>query len=314
MASSGYSKLDQIEASGEVGAAEVSPDGQSSLVVRVKLPNDKTLNVDVGDAESCTVLKLKELIEQASENQFTVPCQRLVHAGRILSDGSATLASHSVQDQTIVHLFPLSKEQAEAVQARSSEPARADVGATGDEASLPSFQRGRRYPFVPPLWQARVRLISITGLFYFTLVLLDELPYIFGLEKLDKQLAYSEFKDKPELFLPMFLMGCLLHIVGAIVCIMGLKASREPHSLTAGRFYRGCLCCIFLASAETLIFAAVHYTSSAGSEDPKQEEADSLVFGMDFFLRACLSVLVWATSRNYYLLILRQERAAAAAQ
>merc|ERR1712224_893016 len=104
-----------------------------------------------------------------------------------------------------------------------------------------------------------------------------------------------------------FLMGCFIHLIATVVCVLGLKASQVPDFVNALRFYRGCLLCLFLSSAETMLLVALHFSSSKGNIDSNEEETESLLLGMDFFLRACLFVLVWITSRTFYLVVCRSE-------
>ena len=244
-------------------------------------------------------------------------------AGRILND-DCTVGSYNIVNNSILHLFPISEEQADAnIAARNSAPTEgsltreAERGSSAQEEmqhrdNARSFYHGMHPSLM--LWRARVKVISIVCIFYFSLALMDELPIVLGLQSGGDFAPYGEISRDNPWYMPCLIFALLSHLAGVVIALHGIRATHTllPHH--AKVFFRGFNIVIFLAGIQTGIetYASYKIVANHRNMDSDAKGAFMMTLGLDVFVRLCLWAICWATARNFYELCSERDRARSA--
>ena len=321
----GYTKLGNREEDGEetVGPDVESGLGQADFNVRVKTPGEKEVSIQLSSPET-QIKQLKEHVERATGTK--VKCQRLVFAGRILND-NCTVSSYNIVNNSILHLFPISEEQADAniaarnnsVPTEGSSPREAERGSSAqEEMQRREINNGQSFfhsmhlehPSLM-LWRARVKIISIVCIFYFSLALMDELPIVFGLQSGGDFAPYGEINRDSPWYMPVLIFALLSHLAGIVIALHGIRATHTLLPQHAKMFFRGFNIVIFLAGIQTGIetYASYKIVANHHSMDSDAKGAFMMSLGLDVFVRLCLWAICWATARNFYELCNERDRA-----
>ena len=323
-----YAKLDNVD--NEEEESVVSPDSnvqeknKNSISIRIKIPSEKEVVVSLPSNDN--IYNLKICVEEATGTK--VKCQRLVFAGRILSDKN-TLGSYTIVNNSIVHLFPISEEQADAniASQQINNATTTTASSSGGAARLPrptsaqeemNQQRLNMGSFYSRLhvenpslllWRARVKIICIVCIFYFSLALMDEIPVIFGLESTKNMAPYGQIGEDNILFMPMIIFGVVSHVIGIVIAIHGIRATQTLLTQHALIFFKGFNFVIFLAAIETTIETYVSYKSATSRSKITDDARDSVILSLvlDIIVRICLWFLCWATAKSYLLLCRQRE-------
>ena len=333
----GYTKLGNREDDVE---ENVGPDVESGLgqderppspspanvdfAVRIKTPGEKEVSIQLSSPET-KIKVLKQHVERATETK--VKCQRLVFAGRILND-DCTVGSYSIVNNSILHLFPISEEQADAnIAARNSASASTGGSVPRDPERGSSAQEEMQHRQINNgqsffhsmhlehpsllLWRARVKIISIVCIFYFSLALMDELPVVLGLQSDGDFVPYGEISKDSSWYMPVLLFALLSHLAGIIIALHGIRATHTLLPQHAKMFFRGFNIVIFLAGIQTGIetYASYKIVASHHGMDSDAKGAFMMTLGLDVFVRLCLWAICWATAKNFYDLCRERDRA-----
>ena len=305
---------------------------ENTFNIRLKVPGEKEVVVLLPSSET-TVQNVKAYVEEKTGTK--VKCQRLVFAGRVLVDKN-TVGSYNIVNNSILHLFPISEAQADAnIAAANAAAANAQNSSTSSSngetvpatARRPtsaqeemnqqrlnhgnSFFSGGIHVENPALllWRARVKIISIVCIFYFSLALMDEIPVIFGLEDSKNLAPYGQVGKDNILFMPMIIFGIISHITGIVIALHGIRATHTLVPRHALIFFKGFSVVIFLASINTAIETYVSYKNATSRSSITDDAKDAifLSLGLDIFVRICLWFLCWVTARNYLYLCRQRE-------